>query len=82
MSCIRARYVLHQLDTVRSERISDPLEYGRWFCLVVDGVEGGNQVVAGLFPESGRVPDLEADVGRVVLGGLGAGAGDGILGES
>ena len=47
--------------------------------LVVDRVEGGDQVVAVLLSEVRDVPDLEADVNCAMLGGLGA--GDGLLGE-
>ena len=39
--------------------------------LVVDRVEGGDEVVASGFVEGRGVLDLEADVGRAVLFGLG-----------
>ena len=81
MDVTGARDVLHQVDAVSLERIVDPSKHGRRFGLVVDRVEGGDQVLAFLLVEGGSVLGLEADVGGAVLPRLGASPGDGLLGE-
>ena len=56
-----ARYVLHQAHAVPSEG-GYPSQHGRRLRLVVDGVEGGYEVVFVLLAEVRDIPDLEADV--------------------
>ena len=58
-----ACYVLHQVDAVVSQGGGYPFEHLSGLGLVVDSVEAGDKVVAGLFVEGGHILDLKADVG-------------------
>src|SRR5918998_1582949 len=77
----RARDVLHQVDAVLFESRGYASQHGRGSCLIVDRVEGRDEVVALLFVYGGGVPDLEADVLGALLGGFAAGPSYGFLRE-
>src|SRR5215217_8893090 len=86
MDVARARDVLHEVDAVVFERPGDAFEDRCWFGLVVDRVEGGDEVVARGLVERRGVLNLETNVRRAVPLGLGYGPkyplfGDVVAGE-
>src|SRR5690606_38655870 len=71
--------VHHEEDTIGPQGASDAGEHLRRVGLVVDGVEGGNQVEAVLHREDRDVPDLQVGVRQAPGGGFGAAGGDALL---
>src|SRR6266542_3454227 len=73
--------LLHEVDAVRREGAGDPAQYRRGIALVVDGIEGRDQVELGLGLELRDVEHLEAGVPEPHLAGLGPRPGDCVLAE-